>query len=277
MITSLNISPFLDVRTQFDDMKKLLYCFILLSQSGEILGQNVSTIDAPSQPAHSLSLSVGVSRTSLKFETVSSNIFKGTAAPLQLTYRRNSGVSRQSIELSYQSQTLKTSFGFKIVELGGHLSYGYLRKVKNFDKMNVFVGGSVRFSGANRKMPQGSNSESTVISSALNVSSLAEYAIGKHRFEGQLSLAVLGYNLRPYNNLNRNSEETFWDNFSMNARLETIPQYFDVFWRLGYFVPTTSRHFQWRFDYLSNYCGFQQRQYLGTLTHQLTTSFTYQF
>ncbi len=241
-----------------------------------IMGQT-ATENAPVKRANSLSLGVGFSHTALKFETVSPYIFTGVGVPFQLTYRRNSAVSKQSIELGYQSQTLKSPFGFKVVELGGQLSYSYLRRVKNSNKMNVFVGGSVRVSGVNRTMPQGLNNASTVVLSALHVSSLADYAVGKHRFEGQLSLAVLGYNLRPYNNLKGDFTETLWGNFTTNSRLETPPQYLDVFWRLGYFVPTNSKHFHWRFDYLGNYCGFQQRQFLGTLTHQFSTSFTYQF
>jgi hypothetical protein len=257
-------------------MKKLFFLLILLPQILKISGQNQAT-DVSPKAVHALSLSVGLSHTDLKFETVSPYVFSGVATPLQLTYRRNNAVSKQSIELGYQGQTLKSPFGFKVVELGGHLSYSYLRRVKNFNKLNLFLGGALHFSGANRTMPQGLNNSSTVVLSSLNVSSLADYAVGKQRFDAQLTLAVLGYNQHPNNNLKGNFTEGFLDSYTTNARLETPPQYLNVFWRLGYLVPTISRHFSWRFDYLGNYCGFQQRQFLGTLTHQLTTSFTYQF
>jgi hypothetical protein len=257
-------------------MKKVFYFLILLVQFNKISGQTATTI-TPSKATHALGLSVGLSHTALKLETVSPYIFTGFATPLQLSYRRENTVSRQSVEVAYQGQTLKSPLGFKIVELGGHLSYSYLRKVKNFNKMNLFLGGELRFSGANRSMPQGLNNTSNVILSSLNVSSLANYAIGKHQFDAQLSLAVLGYNLRPYDNFKGNFTDSFFDNLATNARWETPPQYVNTFWRLGYLVPTTARHFGWRFDYLGNYCGFQQRQFLGTLTHQLTTSFVYQF
>jgi hypothetical protein len=257
-------------------MKKLFYSLILLLTINKISGQTSTGIVLP-KTQNALGLSVGLSHTDLKFETVSPYIFSGFATPFQLTYRRENSVSKQSVELGYQSQTLKSPFGFKVVELGGYLSYSYLRKVKNFNKLNLYVGGELRFSGANRTMPQGLNNESTVILSSLNASSLVDYAVGKHRFDAQLSLAVLGYNLRPDNNLKSNFSETLADNFAKNGRLETVPQYTNIFWRLGYLVPTNSRHFHWRFDYLGNYCGFQQRQFLGTLTHQFSTSFTYQF
>jgi hypothetical protein len=257
-------------------MKKLFYFLILLAQFNKMSGQN-TTENARPKPINALSLSVEISHTALKFETVSPFIFSGIATPLQLSYRRENTVSKQSVELGYQSQTLKSPFGYRVVELGGHLFYSYLRKIENYNKSNIFVGGQLYLSGANRTMPEGLNNESTVIMSSLNVSSLADYAVGKHRFEAQLSLAILGYNLRPDNNIKGNFTEGLADNFIANGRLETLPRYTNVFWRLGYLVPTNARHFHWRFDYLGNYCGFQQRQYLGTLTHQFSTSLTYQF
>lgn len=259
-------------------MKKY-FCIVLLvfgCSLTSLIGQ--TTTEKPTlKPLHAMSMGVGVSHTALKLETVSPLIFSGIGIPLQLTYRREKPVSRQTIQLSFQSQTLKSPFGFQLVEVGGHLSYSYVRRVKSFSTTNVYLGGEFAISGRDRTMPQGLNNASTTLINALKLVGLADFRQVKHRFETQLSLAVLGYNQRPNNNFSGDSYGSFFKDFKSNARLEVPPQYMDVSFGVAYFVPTTAKHFSWRFDYWGNYSGFQQRQYLGVLTHQLMTSITYQF
>jgi hypothetical protein len=258
-------------------MKKLLCILLFWSLVlTPIIGQT-TTETQPSKPLHTISMGVGLSRTALKLETVSPLIFSGIGVPFQLTYRREKPFSRQMIQLAFQSQTLKSPFGFKLVEVGGHLSYSYLRRVKSFSTTHVYFGGELGVSGRDRTMPQGMNNASSTLINALKLVSLADFRQGKHRFETQLSLAVLGYNQRPNNNFSGDSYGEFFKDFKSNARLEVPPQYLDVSLGVAYFVPTTAKHFSWRFDYWGNYSGFQQRQYLGVLTHQFMTSITYQF
>ncbi len=261
---------------QFYDMKKLFYCIILLAQFNKTYTQN-TTQNVSSKSIHTISLGIGFSHTAMKNETLSPLIFSGNGVPMHLTYRRESSVSKQYFQVLYQAQNLKSPFGLTSEEQGGHLLYGYLRKVKTYDKTAIYLGGEMLIGGVYRNMPVNPNNDALTILNTLNISSSVDYKLGKHLLSGQLSLAVLGYNMRRGSNLSDDIGNGVTDALWANAKLETLPKYLNAALRLTYFVPTNAKHFRWQFDYLGNYYGFQQAQYFGVLTHQFTTSFTYQF
>lgn len=257
-------------------MKKLYFLLILMTIVVKINAQTVS--DNPAKKAtHSLSLGVGFSSMALKNEAVSPLIFSGVGVPIRLTYRRESATSKQYYELLYQAQNLKSPFGLIVEEQGGHLLYGYLRKLRSYEKAAIYLGGEMHISGVYRNMPVNLNNDFLTILNSINISSSINYKLNKHLFEAQLSLAVLGYNMRRGNNLSDDIGNGVTDALWGNARFETLPKYLNTAFRLTYFVPTNAQHFRWQFNYWGNYYGFTQQQYFGVLQHQLTTSFTYQF
>lgn len=257
-------------------MKKLFYFLILLTQFNKIYGQTTTTI-APTKPFHSVSIGVGISHTAMKNKTVSSLIFSGYGVPFHLTYRRESNVSKQYVQILYQAQSLKSPFGFTSEEVGGHLLYGYLRKVKSYEKAAVYLGGEIQIQGVYRNMPVNPNNDYLTILNSLNLSGSISYKLEKHLLEAQISVAVLGYNMRRGSNFSDDIGNGVTDALLPNAKLETLPKYLNTALRLTYFVPTNAPHFRFRFDYSGNYYGFKQAQYFGVLENQLTTSLTYQF
>jgi hypothetical protein len=257
-------------------MKKLFYLLILSAQFNDMSGQTTTTI-APTRPIHSISLGIGISHTVMKNETLSPLIFSGTDVPFHLTYRRESAVSKQYIQFLYQAQNLKSPFGLTSEEQGGHLLYGYLRKLKSYEKAAIYLGGEMHINGVYRNMPVNPNNDFLTILNSLNISGSMDYQLGKHHLEAQINLTVLGYNMRRGNNLSDDIGNGVTDALWANTRFETLPKYVNTALRLTYFVPTNAKHIRWRFDYLGNYYGFTQQQYFGVLQNQLTTSFTYQF
>lgn len=257
-------------------MKNLLYFLILLTQTDKIWGQT-PTINAPAKPIHSLSVGIGLSHTAMKNKAISPLIFSGIGLPISLTYRRQSAVSKQYAQILYQSQNLKSPFDLTSEELGGHLLYGYLRKVKTYQNGAFYLGGELQINGVYRNMPVNLNNDFLTVLNFLSVSGSMDYKLGKHLLSAQISLAVLGYNMRRGNNLSDDIGNGVTDALWANAKLETLPKFVNTALRLTYFVPTTAKHVRWRFDYLGNYYGFTQQQYFGVLNNQLTASFTYQF
>lgn len=263
-------------------MKKLLFLLILTLPNVKILGQTAAE-NAPAiastKSIRTLSLSVGLSHTALKTEVISPLIFSGTGTPLSLTYRRESARFKQCVQLQYQSPTLKSPFDFRMTALDVFLGYGYLRKVKSFSKMNLYVGGEVQVMGSFRQMPQvGGNNTQAVVLNGLNLSSLLDYSLGAHLLEAQVSVAALSYNLRTKDNLKIGaSEENFSQLIAFGAYLETLPNYLNTSLLLSYVPPLKLKHLRWRVDYWGNFQRFQQRQYMGVLQNQISTSLTYQF
>lgn len=263
-------------------MKKLLFLLVLVLPNIKIFGQAVAEntrLNVATKPVHALSLSVGLSHTALKTEVISPLIFSGTGVPLSLTYRRESAKSKQYVQLQYQSPTLKSPFDFRMTALDVFLGYGYLRKVKSFPKMNLYVGGELQIMGSFRQMPQaGSNNTQAVMLNGLNLSSLLAYSLGAHLLEAQISVAALSYNLRTKDNFKIGAfEENFSQFVDFGAYLETVPNYLNTSLRLSYIPPLKSKHWRWRVDYWGNFQRFQQRQYMGVLQNQISTSLTYQF
>jgi hypothetical protein len=267
-------------------MKKLLFLLVWALPNVKILGQTVAE-NAPAipttKPVHALGLSVGLSHTALKTEVISPLVFSGTGVPLSLTYRREGAKSKQYVQLQYQSPTLNSPFDFRMTVLDVFLGYGYLRKIKSFPKMNpkmnLYVGGEVQIMGSFRQMPQvGSNNTQAVMLNGLHLSSLLDYSLGEHRLEAHLSVAALSYNLRTKDNFKIGAfEENFSQLVAFGAYVETLPNYLNTSLRLSYIPPLKSKHWRWRVDYWGNFQRFQQRQYMGVLQNQISTSLTYQF
>jgi hypothetical protein len=262
-------------------MKKLLYLLILLSQGSKIQGQIMSQT-TPVKRTNALSLGAGISFNRLKNETSSPLIFSGVGIPIHLTYGRESAVSKQQIQLLYQSSTLKSPFDFELDEQGGHLMYGYLRKVKSFNKMTLLLGGEVHTQGAFWDAPKEGNNTSGMLMHLVNLSSELDYTVGQHRIEAQLSIAVLGVShLRPMNNGGKSfgqfSEGNYLTALLRNTQLETLPDYLNTTLRLGYTPILRGQRFQWRVDYCGHFYRFKQRQFFGVLQHQLTTSLSFIF
>jgi hypothetical protein len=258
-------------------MKKSLCIIILWSLVlTQIMGQ--ATTEMPSKPTHSISLGMGLSRTALKMEVISPLIFSGSGMPFHLTYRRESTVSKQYIQLLYQSPTLKSPFDFKMQALDAFFTYGYLRKVKSFSKANLSVGGELQMMGSLRTMPQVINNDQVTMLNSLNITSTVDYAIGKHGFEAQLSIAALGYNIRTKDNFKIGAfEKSFSAFINSESHFETLPKYLNTAFRLSYVPQSNAKHLRWRVDYWGNFQRYNQRQYLGILQNQITTSLTYQF
>jgi hypothetical protein len=259
-------------------MKKILLIFLLLSNDfGSAWCQPVVET-VPSKPLHSLSLGVGLSHTALKMEVISPLIFSGTAIPFYFIYRRESMASKQYVQVLYQSPTLNSPFNFRMNALDAFLLYGYLRKVKSFAKMNLYIGGELQIMGSFRSMPQVINNNQVTLLNGLNISSILDYSIGKHTIEAQLSIAVLGYNIRAKDNVKIGAfEETFSEFIGSESHLETIPNYLNTSLRLSYIPPLNSKHLRWRLDYWGNFQRYNQRQYMGVLQNQISASLTYQF
>jgi hypothetical protein len=259
-------------------MKKILLILLFLS-NGFASAWCQSLIETmPSKPVHSLSLGVGLSHTGLKNETVSSLIFSTVGLPMHLTYRRESTVSRQYAQLQFLSQTLESPFKFMMEDVGGHLSYGYLRRIKSSTSMNIFLGGECQVQGAGRRMLNNINVPRLItLFNSLHLAGMMDYSIGKHKFEGQLNVALLGYNLRAGNNLSDAFVSDLFDALGTRGKFETLPNYLNLAWRLSYIPFVSTRHIQWRVDYWGNFHRFNKGQYLGVLHNQLTTSLTYKF
>jgi hypothetical protein len=260
-------------------MKKSLCIIFLWSLVlTQIMGQ--ATAEMPlSKPVHSLSLGVGLSHTALKTEVISPLIFSGTGFPFSLAYRRESVKSKQYAQLLYQSPTLHSPFDLRMNALDAFLLYGYLRKVKSFNKMNLFVGGEVQVMGSFRQMPQvGGNNDQGIMLNGLNLSSILTYSLNAHTFEAQVSIAALSYNLRTKDNNKIGAfEQSFSELVRFGAYVETLPNYLNTSLRMSYIPPLKSKHFRWRLDYWGNFQRFKQRQYMGVLQNQISTSLTYQF
>ena len=257
-------------------MKKSLCFPIFLLFSFKIMGQTLPVL-ASSKAVYSVGLGIGLGYTALKNETISPLIFTGFGAPISLTYRRESAISRQFLQLQYQAQTIQSPFDLPIEEVGGHLIFSYLRRIKSSAKSRFFWGAELRLEGVDRQMPKSLNSAFTVSLNSLNVNGLWDFSMGKNQFESEISVAVLGYNLRSGSNLSGVFDVSFFDYLKSNARFETLPKYLNATLRIAYFVPTNAKHFLWRVDYSGNYLGFKQRQYFGVLRNQISTSLTYQF
>jgi hypothetical protein len=259
-------------------MKKSL-CIIFLWSFGltQIMGQ--ATTEMPAKPTHSISLGVGFSHTAMKITTISPLILKGVGVPLHLTYRRENTVSKHFVQLLFRQQTSKSPFGFDFTEQGGHLIYGYLRKVKSGDKLGVYLGGELQIQGVNGLTKKGYNSEVFLVLNGLNISSLVDYRLGKHFFEAQIALTALAYNRRPDTNLGRNFGKTAEDGVGLftDARFEYPPQYLNTSLRLSYLPVLTAKHLQWRLDYWGSFYRFNPQQKYAVLQHQLMTSLTYKF
>jgi hypothetical protein len=112
---------------------------------------------------------------------------------------------------------------------------------------------------------------------SLHLAGMMDYSIGKHKFEGQLNMALLGYNLRAGNNLSDAFVSDLFDALGTRGKFETLPNYLNLAWRLSYIPFVSTRHIQWRVDYWGNFHRFNKGQYLGVLHNQLTTSLTYKF
>ena len=261
----------------FIDMKNslctLLFWSLVLTQ---IMGQ--ATAETLPKPARSISLGMGLSRTALKMEMISPLIFSGSGVPFHLTYRRESTVYKQYIQLLYQAPALKSPFSFKMQALDAFFTYGYLRKVKSFSKAHLYVGCELQMMGSLRTMPQVINNDHVTMLNSLNISSIVDYAVGKHGFEAQLSIAALGYNIRSKDNFKIGAfEKSFSAFINSESHLETLPKYLNTAFRLSYVPPSNAKHLRWRVDYWGNFQRYSQRQYLGVLQNQITTSLTYQF
>ena len=262
----------------FIDMKNalctLLFWHLVLTQ---LMGQTTAELP-PSKPVHSLSLGVGLSHTALKTEVISPLIFSGTGIPLSLTYRRENAVLKSYFQLQYQTPTLNSPFDFRMNALDAFLTNGVLRKVKSFNKMNLYVGCEIQLMGSFRQMPKVVNNDQVIMLMGLNLSSILQYSLGKHLLEAQASIAVLGYNYRAKDNLKIGAfEKTFSEFLRSEAYFETLPKYLNTSLRLSYVPPLKSQHFRWRVDYWGNFQRFNQRQYMGVLQNQITTFLTYQF
>jgi hypothetical protein len=259
-------------------MKKILLILLFLSNGFASAWCQSAVETVHSKPLHSLSLGVGLSHTALKIEMISPLIFSGTAIPFHLTYRRESIASKQYVQMLYQSPTLNSPFNFRMNTLDAFLLYGYLRKVKSFGKMNLYVGGELQIMGSFRSMPQVINNNQVTLLNGLNISSILDYSIGKHTIEAQLSIAAVGYNIRAKDNVKIGAfEETFSEFIGSESHLETIPNYLNTSLRLSYIPPLNSNHFRWRLDYWGNFQRYNQRQYMGVLQNQISVSLTYQF
>jgi hypothetical protein len=258
-------------------MKKILLILLFLS-NGFASAWCQSVVDSvPSKPVHSLSLGLVVSHTALKDETVSPLIFSGIRFPLNLTYRRESVVSKQYFQLYYQSVGLTTTTNFNLNQESGGLVYGYLRRLKSWKKTNLFVGAEIQLQGFKRDYIPASNSASMVLLNAFNLTGLVDYLLEKHKFEAQITLTAIGYNIRPMSNFFDNIADSRFKTFLDSGKFESIPDYLNASFGFSYQPPTTSKHIRWRFDYWGNFYQFKQQQYFGVLQNQLTTSFTYQF
>jgi hypothetical protein len=259
-------------------MKKILRILLFLSNGFASAWCQSVVETVPSKPLNSLSFGTGFSHTALKMEVISPLIFSGTAIPFHLTYRRESMASKQYVQLQYQSPSLNSPFNFQMNALDAFLMYGYLRKVKSFGKMNLYVGGELQIMGSFRSMPQVINNNQVTTLNGLNISSILDYSIGQHIIEAQLSIAALGYNIRAKDNVKIGAyEETFSEFIGSESHLETLPNYLNTSLRLSYIPSSNSKHFRWRLDYWGNFQRFNQRQYMGVLQNQISTSLTYQF
>ncbi len=256
-------------------MKKLRSVLIFLSISLNLLAQK--TTELRPKPVHSLGLGVGLSHTALKNSSISPLIFSGLGAPLHLTYRRESAKTKHYLQVQYQAQNLKSPFGFSIEEMGGHLIYGYLKKIKSHEKTTFYVGGNLQIQGVQRTMPQGQNNYSLMVLSTLNISGSMNYTLNKHLFEAQISVSTFGYNLWTGNSFNRNMDDGFFKTLPQNAQFQLPPNYLNASLRVSYFLPTASPHWRCRVDYWGNYYGFKERRFSDVLHNQLTTSVVYQF
>jgi hypothetical protein len=259
-------------------MKKILLILLFLSNGFASAWCQSVVETVPSKPLYSLSLGIGLSHIGLKTEVISPLIFSGTGTSFHFTYRRESAVLKHYIQLQYQAPTLNSPFDFRMNSLDAFLTNGVLRKVKSFDKTNLFVGGEVQIMGSFRQMPQVINNDQVTLLMGLNLSSILEYSLGKHTIEVQASIAVLGYNYRAKDNFKIGAFEKSLSEFLRSeSYFETLPNYLNASLRLSYIPPLNSKHFRWRIDYWGNFQRFNQRQYMGVLQNQISASLTYQF
>lgn len=253
-------------------MKKLFFVLVLLSS--EI---NVKAQASANKNRLSLSVGVGLNYTALKNEIISPLIFSNVGVPVQLTLRGEGSSSKNYVQIFFQSQTLTSPFNRPIEEIGGHYLYGHLRKVKTWKNARFWVGGELQTQVVNRNMPTSINSNFLVFLNTLNLTGQLEYELERHRFEGQITLTALGYNIRPSNNFNVRATEGTFISFLGSGELETLPKYVSGSLRLSYLPPSTAKHFRWQIDYVGAYSGFNDLRYFGVLQHQLISNLTYQF
>jgi hypothetical protein len=250
----------------------LLFWSLVLTQ---IMGQ--ATAEMPSKPVHSLSLGVGLTQIALKNETVSPLIFKGFGVPFSLTYRREKEASKHYFQLFYQSLSPTSSNNFTLNHESGGVIYGYLKRMKSWEKTHLFVGGEIQLQGFQRDYSPASNTTHMMLLNGFNVTGLMDYGLKNHKFQAQITLTGLGFNIRPKRNLYDNVVDSRFKTFVASGIFESIPNYLNASLRLSYLPPTVSKHIRWRFDYWGNFHRFKKPQYLGSLQNQVTTSLTYQF
>ncbi len=230
------------------------------------------------RPVSSVSLGLGVSQSAFRNDDESMLIRTGIGIPVGATYRREGPRVRQYVGVAYLSHGLSSRFGNETTEKRGSLSYTYLRRVRCGQRLALYAGGVVDVQVSFQPTPfglMGSNGTGSLVN-ALLVSGLADYRAGKHGFEAQLSLAVLGFAILPGNPLFSGEEPAIGDVLKA-FQTETIPHFLGTTWRVSYFPPAVSHRWFWRIDYRGQLQRFVQKPELGFAQQQLVASLIYQF
>ena len=228
------------------------------------------------RPVSSISLGLGISQSAFRNDEESVLIRTGFGVPVGLTYRREGLRTRQYVGIDYLSHNLRSRFGNTTAEVRGSLSYTYLRRVQSGQRLTLYAGGGVETQASIQTGVSGSGNNTGSLINALSVSGMSDYRLGKHGFEAQASIVLLGYAIRPGNPLFTGGKEPKFGDVINALNAEIIPNFVGGAWRVAYFPPAVSRRWFWRIDYRGQLQRFSQGTALGFAQQQLTASIVYQ-